>query len=111
MKDGYDFMKELPTDTFGCHSVLKGFIKTASYGPILFHLKGYINEGFIKLDVNSQYATAMTAIKIPKGNLKRLINSTLGIVLILSSLKLILIHSYLNTDLDSKQVIHTSYTA
>jgi hypothetical protein len=45
-------------------------IKDASYGQILFHIKGNINEPVIELDVNELYAFAMTQLQPPKGKPK-----------------------------------------
>jgi hypothetical protein len=51
---------------------LKRFIKATSYGQILFHKKGVINEAIVELDVKSVYATAMRNIKILKGKTKKI---------------------------------------
>jgi hypothetical protein len=45
-------------------------IKEASYGQILFHVKGNIDESVVELDVNGLYAFAMTQLRIPKGKPK-----------------------------------------
>jgi hypothetical protein len=42
-------------------------IKEASYGQILFHVKGNIEEPVVDLDVNGLYTFAMTQLRIPKG--------------------------------------------
>jgi hypothetical protein len=68
MKDSYDLMKSLLKNSFGYHDILKRFIKAPSYGQILFHKKGDINETIVELDVNSLNASTMTIIKIPKDN-------------------------------------------
>jgi hypothetical protein len=43
-------------------------IKEASYGQILFHIKGNIDESMVELDVNGLYAFAMMQLRIPKVN-------------------------------------------
>jgi hypothetical protein len=45
-------------------------IKEASYGQILFHIKGNIEEPVTELDANGLYAFAMTQLCIPKGKPK-----------------------------------------
>jgi hypothetical protein len=45
-------------------------IKEATYGQILFHIKGNIDETVVELDVNGLYAFAMTQLRIPKGKPK-----------------------------------------
>jgi hypothetical protein len=45
-------------------------IKEASYGQILFHIKGNINESVVELEVTGLYAFAMTPLRIPKGKPK-----------------------------------------
>jgi hypothetical protein len=45
-------------------------IKEASYGRILFHVKGNIDEPVVELDVNGLYAFTMTQLSIPKGKQK-----------------------------------------
>jgi hypothetical protein len=41
--------------------------KEASYGQILFHVKGNIDEPVVELDVNVFCAFAMTQLQIPNG--------------------------------------------
>jgi hypothetical protein len=55
---------------------LRWFIKAASYGQILFHKKNEIKEGWVELDVNSLYVTAMTSLRIPKGKPKEVVITT-----------------------------------
>jgi hypothetical protein len=43
-------------------------IKEASYGQILFHIKGNIEEKIGELDVNGLYAYVMTQLMIQKVN-------------------------------------------
>jgi hypothetical protein len=71
MKDIYDFMKGLLTDTFGYHWRLKSFIKAASYVNIQFTKNSDINEVIAEVDVNSLFATVMTKIKIKRVILKK----------------------------------------
>jgi hypothetical protein len=40
-------------------------IKEASYGQILFHIKGNIDEPIVELAFNGLYAYAMTQLPIP----------------------------------------------
>jgi hypothetical protein len=76
MKDIYDLMKSLLTNTFGYHGRLKRFVIAASYDQILFHKKACINEAIVELDVNRLYGTSMTTIKIPKGKPREIITNT-----------------------------------
>jgi hypothetical protein len=69
-------MKSLLAYTFGYHDRSKRFVIATSYGQILFHKKGDINEAIVKLEVNSLYAKAMITIRIPKG--KTMIISHMG---------------------------------
>jgi hypothetical protein len=73
-------------DSYIYHGRLKQFIKKASYGQILFHIKGNIDEPVVKLDVNGLYTFAMTQLQIPKGKPKvinRIINDVMDCTLII----------------------------
>jgi hypothetical protein len=59
-------------NSYSYHGRLKQMIKEASYGQILFHIKGNIDEPIVELDVNGLYAFAMTQLQIPKGKPKEI---------------------------------------
>jgi hypothetical protein len=70
-QDSYELINNLLLDSDSYHGRLKPFIKDASYGQILFHVKGNIKEPIMELVVNGLYAFAMTQLWIPgeaKGN-------------------------------------------
>jgi hypothetical protein len=69
-KDSYELINNLLLTLYSYHGRLKQFIKEASYGQTLFHIKGNINEHVVELDVNGLYAFAMTQLRIPKGKPK-----------------------------------------
>jgi hypothetical protein len=69
-KDSYELINNLLLDSYSYHGRLKHMMKEASYGQILFHIKGNIDEPIVELDVNGLYAYAMTQLKIPKGKPK-----------------------------------------
>jgi hypothetical protein len=56
-------------------------MKEASYGQILFHIKGIIDELIVELDVNGLYAYARTQLRIPKGKPKKWINGIVSDIL------------------------------
>ncbi|GMO19896.1 MAG: hypothetical protein Ta2E_10990 [Mycoplasmoidaceae bacterium] len=64
------YHQTLLTGTFAYHDRLKSFIKGASHGQILFHIKGNINESVRELDVNSISAYAITKIIVIPGKPK-----------------------------------------
>jgi hypothetical protein len=47
MKDTFDLMKRILLGSYGFHGRLKQFIKGPSYGQILFHKKGDLNEKIV----------------------------------------------------------------
>ncbi|GMO12785.1 MAG: hypothetical protein Ta2E_01430 [Mycoplasmoidaceae bacterium] len=53
MKDSFDIIRSLLENTFANNGRLKSFLQGTSYGQILFHVKGNINESLIELDTNS----------------------------------------------------------
>jgi hypothetical protein len=69
-KDSYELINNLLLGSYSYHGRLKQMIKDASYGQILFHIKGNINEPIVELDVNGLYAFSMTQLRIPKGKPK-----------------------------------------
>jgi hypothetical protein len=69
-KNSYELINNLLMDSYSYHGRLKQWIKEASYGQILFHVKGNIDEPIVELDVNSLYAFVMTQLRIPNGKPK-----------------------------------------
>jgi hypothetical protein len=69
-KDSYELINNLLIGSCSYHRRLKQFIKEASYGQILFHVKSNIDESVVELDVNGLYAFAMTQLQIPRGKPK-----------------------------------------
>jgi hypothetical protein len=59
-RDSYELINNLLLGSYGYHGRLKQLIKDASYGQILFHIKGNIDEPVVELEVNGLYAFAMT---------------------------------------------------
>jgi hypothetical protein len=49
MKDSFDLISYIYTRSLGYHTRLKKFIKAPSYGQLLFHKKGNINETILEL--------------------------------------------------------------
>jgi hypothetical protein len=69
-KESYELSKNMLLASYSYHGKLKQMIKETSYGQILFHIKGNIEEPILELDVKGLYAFAMTQLRIPKGKLK-----------------------------------------
>jgi hypothetical protein len=61
-KDSYELINNLLLDSYSYHGRIKQMIKEASYGQILFHIKGNIDESVVELDVNGLYAFEMTQL-------------------------------------------------
>jgi hypothetical protein len=59
-KDSYELINNLLMSFYSYYGRLKQIIKEASYGQILFHVKGNFDESVVELDVNGLYAFAMT---------------------------------------------------
>jgi hypothetical protein len=51
-KESYELINNLLLGSYNYHGRLKQMIKEASYGPILFHVKGNFDEPVMELDVN-----------------------------------------------------------
>jgi hypothetical protein len=69
-KESYELINNLLLGSYSYHGRLNQMIKEASYGQILFHVKGNISEPVVELDVTGLYAFAMTQLRIPKGKPK-----------------------------------------
>jgi hypothetical protein len=67
-KDSYDLIYNLLLGSYSYHGRLKQMIKEASYGQILFHIKGHIEEPVADVDICDLYAFSRTQLQIPKGN-------------------------------------------
>jgi hypothetical protein len=69
-QDSYELINNLLMDSYSYHGRLKQMIKEASYGQVLFHIKGNIDEPVVELDINGFYALAMSNLRIPKSKPK-----------------------------------------